>query len=70
MSSKKSMPPELLAHFKKKQEGGESSDKSKESDKTRRKEAVKKARVRLEEKNRRPGRDQEKEASKERAEAS
>lgn len=70
MASKKSMPPELLAHFKKKQEGGGSEKEVKESDKTRRKEAVKKARVRLEEKNRRPGRDQEKETGKKRPEAS
>jgi hypothetical protein len=70
MSGKKSMPPELLAHFKKKNEESEPGGKVKESDKTRRKEAVKKARVRLEEKSRRPRRDQEKEAGKESHEAS
>lgn len=68
--SKKSMPPELLAHFKKKQEGKGDGENVKENDKARRKEAVKKARVRLEEKSRRPGGDKEKEASKESAEKS
>jgi hypothetical protein len=59
----KKMPPELLAHFKKKQEGsdGEQTNDNK-SDKDRRKEAVKKARIRMEEKTRRGGRDKEKEA--------
>lgn len=45
------MPPELLAHFKKKQEGKEGSDKeSKMSDKEKRKDALSKARKRMEEK--------------------
>lgn len=69
---KKSMPPELLAHFKKKQEqtegseGGskQSPEERKEGDKERRKEAVKRARIRIEEKNRGAGRDEEKEAGK------
>ena len=54
MANKK-MPPELLAHFKKKQEGAEEKDvspeKKKEGDKKRRSEAVKKARIRMEAKN-------------------
>lgn len=59
------MPPELLAHFKKKQgDSDESSKETKESDKERRKEAVKKARVRLEEKSRRSKRGEEKETGK------
>jgi len=47
------MPPELLAHFKEKASKGKSgeSEESKESDKKKRKEAVKKARLKLEEKN-------------------
>lgn len=55
MASKNKMPPELLAHFKKKQEDKagkeESPEAKKEGDKQRRKEAVKKARIRMEEKN-------------------
>jgi len=56
------MPPELLAHFKKKAEekGGEaisSAEEKNESDKTRRKEAVKKARVRIEERSKEASRD-------------
>jgi len=44
------MPPELLAHFKKKRgEGGEADEKEMGGDKERRKSAVKKARVHLEE---------------------
>lgn len=54
MASKK-MPPELLAHFKKKQEGaGEKEatpEEKKEGDKKKRSEAVKKARIRMEAKN-------------------
>lgn len=51
MPGKGKMPPELLAHFKKKsgQETGEDAGKE-QSDKERRKEAVKKARVRMEKK--------------------
>jgi hypothetical protein len=53
--AKNKMPPELLAHFKKKQEGAEDKDSSpeekKEGDKKRRSEAVKKARIRMEAKN-------------------
>ena len=63
--AKSKMPPQLLAHFKKKQEGGEESHEDvKKSDKDRRKEAVKKARIRLEEKSRKSGHDKEKEAGK------
>jgi len=63
------MPPELLAHFKKKQGAGdESKEEAKESDKDKRKEAVKKARIRLESKNRRRDHGEEKETGKERAE--
>jgi hypothetical protein len=54
MASKK-MPPELLAHFKKKQGEGEdkkaSPEEKKEGDKKKRSEAVKKARIRMEAKN-------------------
>ena len=47
----KKMPPELLAHFKKKQEDKEGSDKeSKMSDKEKRKDALSKARKRMEDK--------------------
>jgi|TARA_E500000318_G_scaffold110023_1_gene124409 hypothetical protein len=49
--AKNKMPPELLAHFKKKQEGKEGSDKeAKMSDKEKRKDALSKARKRIEEK--------------------
>ena len=59
------MPPELLAHFKGKKEKTESSGADrKQEEKERRKEAVKKARVRLEEKSRRLKRDEEKETGK------
>ena len=73
--AKSKMPPQLLAHFKKKQEGGEGSrEESREdvnkSDKDRRKEAVKKARIRLEEKSRKSSHDKEKETGKESAEKS
>ena len=65
------MPPELLAHFKKKQEGGGASDSSvNKNDKDRRKEAVKKARVRMEEKNRKSGHDKENKAGKKGAQKS
>jgi len=54
MASKK-MPPELLAHFKKKQEDAEdkkaSPEEKKEGEKKKRSEAVKKARIRMEAKN-------------------
>jgi len=50
MASK--MPPELLAHFKKKAgEKNEGGKEPKASDKEKRKEAVKKARLKLEERN-------------------
>jgi hypothetical protein len=57
MAEKGKMPPQLLAHFKAKAEGkgeqGESSVEEKtEGDKEKRKEAVKKARVRMEESSR------------------
>ena len=65
------MPPELLAHFKKKQEGGGASDSSvNKNDKDRRKEAVNKARVRMEEKNRRGGHDKENKAGEKGAQKS
>jgi len=48
------MPPEILAHFKDKKEGNK-------NDKDRRKEAVKKARVRIEEQKRGKKDDKEKE---------
>lgn len=68
MAGKSKMPPELLEHFKSKSEGkGEegSKEESKESAKQKRKEAVHKARVRLESKNRRGSGGKEKEAGKE-----
>ena len=63
MTDKKRMPPELLAHFKEKA-GEKDKDFSdvKESDKDKRKEAVKKARTRME-KTSREKRDEQKEAS-------
>jgi hypothetical protein len=49
--AKNKMPPELLAHFKKKQGEKEGSDKeSKMSDKEKCKDALSKARKRMEEK--------------------
>lgn len=49
--AKNKMPPELLAHFKKKKEGKEGAEKdSKMSDKEKRKDALSKARKRMEEK--------------------
>jgi len=50
------MPPALLAHFKEKAEEkeGKTSEEKKEGDKIKRKEAVKKARMKLEEKNKKP----------------
>lgn len=55
MPGKGKMPPELLAHFKKKSDKsskGEPKEESNEesTDKDRRKEAVKKARMRIEKK--------------------
>jgi len=50
MASK--MPPELLAHFKKKAgEKNEGGKEPEENNKEKRKEAVKKARLKLEERN-------------------
>jgi len=63
MADKGKMPPELLAHFKSKAEDNSGSkEEQEESNKVKRKEAVKKARTRLEAKNRKPSNDQEKEA--------
>jgi len=51
MPGKGKMPPELLAHFKKKSgQETEADAGKKQNDKERRKEAVKKARVRIEKK--------------------
>jgi hypothetical protein len=64
MAEKGKMPPQLLAHFKSKNEGKESGKPDKDTDdsnKAKRKEAVTKARVRLEEKNKKPYRGKEKE---------
>ena len=44
------MPPELLAHFKKKQEDKEGKGEDKMTDKEKRKDALKKARSRMEKK--------------------
>jgi len=69
--AKNKMPPELLEHFKKKAAKKEGKDvktdeNKKESDTSRRKEAVKKARVKMEEKSR-SNRDKQKEAGQERS---
>jgi len=64
------MPPELLAHFKKKNEEGGKGTETEGSDKERRRSAVKKARVRLEESKRGRRHDKEKATGKGRPEAS
>jgi hypothetical protein len=69
--AKNKMPPELLEHFKKKAaekegKGVETDENKKESDNSRRKQAVKKARVKMEEKSR-SNRDKQKEAGQERS---
>jgi hypothetical protein len=69
--AKNKMPPELLEHFKKKaakKEGKdiETDENKKESDNSRRKEALKKARSKIEEKNSKH-RDKQKEAGQERS---
>ena len=69
--AKNKMPPELLEHFKKKaakKEGKdvETDENKKESDNSRRKEAVKKARVKMEEKSR-SNCDKQKEAGQKRS---
>ena len=48
--SKNKMPPELLAHFKKKKEEKEGKGEEKMTDKEKRKDALKKARSRMEKK--------------------
>ena len=75
MAEKGKMPPQLLAHFKSRGEGkgeqGESSvGEGKEGDKEKRKEAVKKARIRMEESSRRKGSDKTQKTGKGRPEAS
>jgi hypothetical protein len=67
MAEKGRMPPQLLAHFKakagEKGENGESStEEKKEGDKEKRKEAVKKARIRMEESSRSKGNDKKNKA--------
>jgi len=64
MASNK-MPPALLEHFKKKaeQKGDKDPSRNEEEAKSNRKEALAKARAKMEEKNRK-GRDQKKEAGK------
>ena len=67
MAEKGKMPPQLLAHFKAKNgEKGESSPEAKEGDKEKRKEAVKKARIRMEESSRSKGNDKTQKTGKER----
>jgi hypothetical protein len=68
MAEKGKMPPQLLAHFKAKggEEGKSSVEEKKEGDKEKRKEAVKKARIRMEESSRSKGNDKTQKASKER----
>lgn len=65
------MPPALLEHFKKKaeQQGDKDPSRNKEEAKSNRKEALAKARAKLEEKGR-SGRDKEKEAGQKGAQAS
>jgi hypothetical protein len=70
MTKKKGMPPELLAHFKKKNEEGSEKGDKEGGDKERRRAAVKKARVRLEESKRGRRHEKEKEAGKGRPQAS
>ena len=69
MAEKGKMPPQLLAHFKAK--GGEqektSTEEKKEGDKVKRKEAVKKARIRMEESSRSKGNDKTQKTGKERS---
>lgn len=50
------MPPALLAHFKEKAEKKESAtpEEQKETDKTKRKEALRKAQLKLKEKGKKP----------------
>lgn len=69
--AKNKMPPQLLEHFKKKaaeKEGKETdnTENKKESDNSKRKEALKKARTKMEEKNTKH-RDKQKEAGQERS---
>ena len=57
MATKGKMPPALLAHFKSRAEGTDkessaTNEDKKEGDKEKRKEAVKKARIRMEESSR------------------
>jgi len=57
MATKGKMPPALLAHFKSRAEGTDkessaTNEEKKEGDKEKRKEAVKKARIRMEESSR------------------
>jgi hypothetical protein len=68
MAEKGKMPPQLLAHFKAKAgEKNESSvEEKKEGDKVKRKEAVNKARIRMEESSRRKGSDKTQKVGKER----
>jgi hypothetical protein len=71
MAEKGKMPPQLLAHFKAKAEGKGEQDRSsveekKEGDKEKRKEAVKKARIRMEENNRKSANGKTQKTGKER----
>jgi hypothetical protein len=75
MAPKGKMPPALLAHFKSKAEGAdkESSatpEEKKEGDKEKRKEAVKKARIRMEESSRGGQRGKQEKTGQERTEKS
>jgi hypothetical protein len=70
MTKKKGMPPELLAHFKKKNEEGSEKGEKEKGDKERRRDAVKKARVRLEGSKRKRGHDKEEATGEGRSEAS
>jgi len=67
MAEKGKMPPQLLAHFKAKggEQGESSTEEKKEGDKAKRKEAVNKARIRMEESSRRKGSDKTQKTGKE-----
>jgi hypothetical protein len=75
MAPKGKMPPALLAHFKSKAESGDKKssatpEEKKEGDKEKRKEAVKKARIRMEESSRGGQRGKQEKTGQERTEKS
>ena len=75
MASKGKMPPALLAHFKSRAEGGDkkpfvTDEEKRKGDKEKRKEAVKKARIRMEESSRGGQRGKQEKTGQERTEES